>query len=319
MSEQTTYIYSLSHPISDEIRYIGKSDNPYKRFIAHLNKSCGIKKTEWINSLKLNGLLPKLQIVDEVPNEEWKFWEQYYICLFRSWGFDLTNISIGGEGQYRGFVPWNKGKENIYSKETIEKIKIKRKNQQTTFLKLSSEKYKEIYKSYKSGNSIKNIALFYGVSSTTISYVLQKFGRIRPSQRRINSEIEKKVLFSFLNSKEKIIDISRKINIGCNEITKILKKNGINAKKYRNRLDISQDTRKKLSESGKMSNNTGRFLRNNPSYNATPIIQLSLKDEPIKEWRSCNLAKTTLKIHNIFRVLKGKSKSAGGYKWKFKN
>lgn len=36
--------------------------------------------------------------LDEVPDQEWKFWEKHYISLFRSWGFKLENKNDGGGG-----------------------------------------------------------------------------------------------------------------------------------------------------------------------------------------------------------------------------
>lgn len=36
--------------------------------------------------------------IDEVGDKEWKFWECYYINLFKSWGFKLENKNNGGGG-----------------------------------------------------------------------------------------------------------------------------------------------------------------------------------------------------------------------------
>jgi len=38
----------------------------------------------------------KLEIIDEV--EDWKYWEEFYIELFKSWGFKLKNKNSGGGG-----------------------------------------------------------------------------------------------------------------------------------------------------------------------------------------------------------------------------
>jgi hypothetical protein len=40
----------------------------------------------------------KLEIIDEIPSIEWKFWEKHYISLFKSWGFTLLNKNNGGGG-----------------------------------------------------------------------------------------------------------------------------------------------------------------------------------------------------------------------------
>lgn len=92
------YIYSLSDPQTGEIRYIGKSINPKKRIDNHLH----IKKKShcscWIQSLRNKKLKPLFDIIDTVSKEDWIFWEQWWICQAKAWGFRLTNHSIGGEG-----------------------------------------------------------------------------------------------------------------------------------------------------------------------------------------------------------------------------
>ena len=51
-----------------------------------------------MRSLLKESVQPLLEVIDEVPDTEWIFWEQYYISLFKSWGFKLTNATAGGEG-----------------------------------------------------------------------------------------------------------------------------------------------------------------------------------------------------------------------------
>jgi group I intron endonuclease len=94
-----TFIYSLTDPLTGHVRYIGKSNNPSKRFKSHLcirKKDCFARSKNWISSLKEIGLAPTMEIVDKVNHNEWEFWETYYISLYKSWGFDLTNHQIGG-------------------------------------------------------------------------------------------------------------------------------------------------------------------------------------------------------------------------------
>ncbi len=95
---KNTFIYSLSHPITKDVRYIGKSNRPRNRFNNHLNEVSSSRKSRWVQSLRRNGLIPEFHIVDEVPVLEWEFWERHYISLFESWGFDLTNLNEGGAG-----------------------------------------------------------------------------------------------------------------------------------------------------------------------------------------------------------------------------
>lgn len=107
--EGKTYIYSLNCPITEEVRYIGKSNNPTKRLNSHTSDKSKNYKASWIKSLKEQNLKPVLEIIDEVSNLEWEFWEQHYISLYKSWNFKLTNLTNGGDGVNQNTVPWNKG------------------------------------------------------------------------------------------------------------------------------------------------------------------------------------------------------------------
>ena len=52
------YIYTLSHPITNEVKYIGKTNNISKRYSAHLNDKSKSYKNSWIKSLLNEDLLP---------------------------------------------------------------------------------------------------------------------------------------------------------------------------------------------------------------------------------------------------------------------
>jgi len=112
-----TFIYTLSDT-NNNIKYVGKSDYPNVRFKKHLieSKKNNTHKEKWINSLLQNNKLPILEIIDEVPNSEWEFWETFWIAQLKIWGFKLTNGTIGGEGS-NGF----QGRK--HNKSTIEKLR----------------------------------------------------------------------------------------------------------------------------------------------------------------------------------------------------
>lgn len=95
-----TYIYTLKDPISNLIRYVGKSNNPKERLKNHVNlcKRDQTHKRNWIIKLKKQGLKPILEIIDKVPIDSWQFWEKYWISQMKSWGFDLVNYTNGGDG-----------------------------------------------------------------------------------------------------------------------------------------------------------------------------------------------------------------------------
>ena len=101
--KKLTYIYYL-HLGDNKPFYIGKSVNPNSRKHNHRNRSknCNIL----------------LEIIDEVPTDEWLFWERHYISLFKSWGFILQNKNEGGGGS----IECSDKKRNIIS------LKNKQKN-----------------------------------------------------------------------------------------------------------------------------------------------------------------------------------------------
>lgn len=97
-------IYCLEDPRKEisadkHIRYVGMTETTLnERLSNHCSEKRNNHKNNWITSLKKLGLKPIINCIDEVPTSEWKFWEQHYISLFKSWGFDLLNIKLGGDG-----------------------------------------------------------------------------------------------------------------------------------------------------------------------------------------------------------------------------
>ena len=93
--KDTVYIYTLENSQTNEIKYVGKCENLSIRLRKHLTDKSKTKKTIWIKSLESP---PLISILDEVPENEWKFWETFWISIFKSWGFILANGTSGGEG-----------------------------------------------------------------------------------------------------------------------------------------------------------------------------------------------------------------------------
>ena len=63
--------------------YIGKTNEPNRRLREHrMNFSKDVS----------------LEIIDEVEESEWEFWEQWWIELFHIWGITLLNKNKGGGG-----------------------------------------------------------------------------------------------------------------------------------------------------------------------------------------------------------------------------
>jgi len=131
-----TYIYTLSDKTG--IRYVGKSNNPKKRYLSHITDTRNdTYKNNWIKSLQKKKLLPILEILDIVSLDEWQFWEKYWIAQCKIWGFKLTNSTVGGDGI--GFGKPYVGRK--LSEETKKKLSIA-----NTGKKLSKETKEKIRK-----------------------------------------------------------------------------------------------------------------------------------------------------------------------------
>jgi len=69
--------------------YVGKTLQEIKeRFYTHKDK-------------KENSEIFEIDCVDD---NEWRFWESWYIELFKSWGFELENKNSGGGGRGPGWI-----------------------------------------------------------------------------------------------------------------------------------------------------------------------------------------------------------------------
>lgn len=95
----TTFIYGLVDPRTNRIRYIGKANDPQKRYGAHWSPSTWREshKDRWCRQLQALGLKPILVILEEVPVHAWKEAEVWWIARFQLSG-DLVNGTIGGDG-----------------------------------------------------------------------------------------------------------------------------------------------------------------------------------------------------------------------------
>ena len=91
------------------------------------------------------------------------------------------------------------------------------------------KKYKEIYKLYKGGLSLKKIGIKYKLSRSTIGRILKsKNLKIRTGGETQTIHLtskQKKIVKKLLKKKETIKFISRKIKIGTQPLYKFLKKN----------------------------------------------------------------------------------------------
>ena len=117
--------YTLSDPRSPNIiRYIGKTSQKLARrldqHISTTKRANGEKgsrnhNTNWITSLLNVGLKPLIIEIDtfecDKSSKEWQIVEKYWISQCKSWGFELTNLTDGGDGN----------QNQVFSEESLRK------------------------------------------------------------------------------------------------------------------------------------------------------------------------------------------------------
>lgn len=101
MFNENCYIYTLEHPITNEIVYVGKTITSLSnRLSGHMidSKRYNRKISNWIKKLSKENLKPIIKELDICDEKDSSKLEIFYIQMFKSWGFNLKNHTDGGEG-----------------------------------------------------------------------------------------------------------------------------------------------------------------------------------------------------------------------------
>jgi hypothetical protein len=241
MDNRKVWIYGLIDPRNNEVKYVGKTFRLERRFKDHLTEKGNTLKTSWIKKLKKLNLVPELFILDETNILECDLLEIFWISQMKTWGFDLKNMTKGGDGSY-GVKPWNKGLKGIFhhTDESKKKMSEQRKGKELTWFKdkkwsedrrkkmseqrkgrklgkyKSNGNYKKVYcydkignlvKIYKSGKDTEND----GFDSDIVSKVCRKINKTHKGYIFSLSEINNfnpndyvKNVWKFGNKKKKI-------------------------------------------------------------------------------------------------------------------
>lgn len=118
-------IYTLKHPDTLEVRYVGKTVRSLSRRLGnHIDNAKRSKHNKhlsnWILNILSNGKRPIIELIEEVDNSVWQEREKYWITQYPN----LINLTEGGDG-CRGFLHDEAtrikcGKANIGRKHTQE-------------------------------------------------------------------------------------------------------------------------------------------------------------------------------------------------------
>lgn len=114
---KTYYLYTLQHPESKEIRYLGATDSMSRRMSEHLSDArmnrTKFWKDNWIRSLFRSGLEPKMELFGMfLGRAAVKEAEIFWIAFLKDQGYRLTNLTAGGEGA-NGWVPTPEQRANM--------------------------------------------------------------------------------------------------------------------------------------------------------------------------------------------------------------
>lgn len=100
--------YTLAHPVTKEIRYVGRTQNILRiRLNGHTSEGMKSKtyRGNWIRSLAKEGLKPIIEEIEtiEASWDESHLIEKYWIYQFTAWNFRLVNSTDKGAGRSKAF------------------------------------------------------------------------------------------------------------------------------------------------------------------------------------------------------------------------
>lgn len=93
---QTGSIYVLKDPRDGAPRYVGKTICPLrKRLIEHYSKPVTAKMRAWVDELNTMGLRPTIELLEEVPRDRLKAYEDYWMAEIAYQSAYLFNTIFG--------------------------------------------------------------------------------------------------------------------------------------------------------------------------------------------------------------------------------
>ena len=323
--KSTTFIYTLSDK-SGDIRYIGKSDTPRKRLYNHIKESKDLKKKShkinWIKSLLDKSELPIIEILEEVSIEDWENSEKYWIEQFRQWGFNLTNLTIGGEGG-QGYKHTNFAKQKMrVSKSGTKLSEEHRKNISKSLIEsyISNPKIcdkrihiskEELYQKYIIENlSMPKLAVFFGCGVKTIFSNLKEFGISKDKEvwsKQMSSNPEKPVLQydllgNFIREWDSLTAVEEELKLNCGNISNCCRGVSVTANGFiwRYRDEFIEIDLKKL------------------EYRKRKVSKYDLNGDFVKTFDSIKeAADAGFSDNNIQDCCVGRIKSHGGFIWRY--
>jgi hypothetical protein len=108
-------IYKLLDPITNEIRYIGKTKEALnKRLGKHIfNRTGNSKVQKWCRKLHKENKRPIIELIEKCSFDKWEEREKYWIAFYRNRSDKILNILDGGDNHSTGFKHTEEAKRRI--------------------------------------------------------------------------------------------------------------------------------------------------------------------------------------------------------------
>lgn len=199
---KTIFIYALTDPDTGEIRYIGKSINPWRRANYHMQEKSHCHRVYWLQSLRRQGKKPGVVIIEEIRGAwPWQESERFWIRYALAHGVRLVNNTSGGDGvndlpaetRAKMALTW-KGRKHKpeslikialastgrkHSEESKQRMRVLMAGRKITWIakiaeaqrKLTKSDCEEILRRRGAGELNQDLAKEFGVHRTTLSKI----------------------------------------------------------------------------------------------------------------------------------------------------
>jgi group I intron endonuclease len=319
-----TYIYKITDELGNT-RYIGKSNNPRRRLYQHIKDKSNLHKFNWLNSIIKRGHKPIIEIIEKVSIDSWKEREIYWISKFKEDGIDLINMTIGGDGA-EGMIHTEESKKKMSNSKKGLKLSEEHRKNISEAVKLKAEE-NPFYN--RSGNNLKQpldrdllyqLYITENLSTTIIAKQLDC------SEKKVWDNLQ-----DYGIKKDKRI---WKKQCGSN-FTKVVLQYGLSGnliKEWKSVAEISKKLKIKPDKCcrGEAKSAGGFIWRYKDEWfdlgldkldeQSRQVSQYDLSGNWVKDFKSIKEASELNNINDggIGSCCLGKSKSAGGYIWRYK-
>jgi hypothetical protein len=174
---RTTHIYFLCDKKDGIPRYVGKTDNPKKRFNSHKRESLNNRrgrsshKQHWINNVYKNGSSIEMVLIDQIIGDgspssgDWRWLEEYWGTQMTQWGFPIIFDGGWGHGGQRR-------KRTIEEKKQIRQIQSELSGRKTYVYEIYEKKKYEFPSNNEAmrfiNENVKNSRVSYNGNNDTM-------------------------------------------------------------------------------------------------------------------------------------------------------